>query len=245
LNLRRLEELALNAWPAERQQLLDGWLLRCSGGYTKRANSVTPLYDSALDPEAKIAACEQFYARQQLPCTFRLPSFGPPELDRLLEGRGYRRIDPTLVLTRELDAASATAPSDADIRVAPLECWLEAYSALDGASPAQRSVHRAILERIAAEPIHLLLHHKGVTVACGMGVLDGERFGLFDIVVAAERRGQGFGRRIVRALLSWAAGRGAREAYLQVVAANAPARRLYGGLGFAERYHYWYRQAPF
>jgi GNAT superfamily N-acetyltransferase len=239
MHLRRLEELALNAWPAEHQQLLDGWLLRSGGGYTKRANSVTPLYDSALAPGAKIVACEQFYARQSLPCTFRLPSFGPPELDGLLERRGYRRLDRTLVLARELDGAR---PASVESRRETLDRWLEVYSAFQGASPAQRAGHRTILARIAAEPVYLLLHHAGAPVACGLGVFEPGYAGLFDIVVAAERRGQGFGCRTVEALLAWAAERGARQAYLQVVAANLPARRLYASLGFSERYHYWYRQ---
>lgn len=240
MDLRRIEEAALNAWPAERQQLLDGWLLRSSGGYTKRANSVTPLYPPASDPAGKIAACERFYASQGLPCIFRLPSFAQAGLDDLLARRGYRELDRTLVLARELDPASTPPPAHAE---ATLDDWLEAYSALSESSPAQRAGHRAILQRIAARPAYLLLLADGDALACGLGVLEGDYFGLFDIVVAAERRGRGLGRQMVGALLGWAAERGARRAYLQVVAGNAPARRLYDRLGFSEQYQYWYRQA--
>jgi N-acetylglutamate synthase len=56
----------------------------------------------------------------------------------------------------------------------------------------------------------------------------------------AHRR-RGYGHALVRGMLGWAAERGARHAYLQVVAANTPARRLYAGLGFREVYRYWYR----
>jgi N-acetylglutamate synthase len=33
----------------------------------------------------------------------------------------------------------------------------------------------------------------------------------------------------------------AEQAYLQAVSGNAPAERLYEGLGFEELYRYWYR----
>jgi GNAT superfamily N-acetyltransferase len=242
MDLRRLEEVALNAWPAARQQLFDGWLLRCAGGYTKRANSVTPLYPAALDPAGKIAACEHFYARQGLPCIFRLPSFGPPELDGLLAARGYRELDRTLVLARPLARADHAPAAGGDL--VDLDVWLAAYSALSESGPAQRAGHRAILERIVAQPAYLLLGAADAPLACGLGVLEQDHVGLFDIVVAAERRGQGLGGRMIGALLGWAAERGARRAYLQVVASNAPARRLYDRLGFVEQYQYAYRQAP-
>ena len=59
-------------------------MLRCSDGYTKRANSVTPLYESALAPDGKIAACERFYASQGLPC--RSTTVGEIELRGRLFG---------------------------------------------------------------------------------------------------------------------------------------------------------------
>jgi hypothetical protein len=52
---RRIEEVSLNAWPAIQQVLLDGWVLRFSRGYTKRADLVNALYSTRLELGEKIA----------------------------------------------------------------------------------------------------------------------------------------------------------------------------------------------
>jgi RimJ/RimL family protein N-acetyltransferase len=64
------------------------------------------------------------------------------------------------------------------------------------------------------------------------------------MVTAAHERGRGHAATVLAALLSYAAGAGARHAYLQVDAANDAARRLYARAGFADRYAYWYRARP-
>ncbi len=52
-------------------------------------------------------------------------------------------------------------------------------------------------------------------------------------------RGRGVGRGVLADLLCWAHDKGARQAYLCVVAANTPALRLYESFGFTpvSRYH--------
>src|SRR5215469_9877896 len=56
----RVEEACRNAWPALREVLLDGWLLRFSEGLTRRANSANPILP--VGP-ADIAASEALYRR--------------------------------------------------------------------------------------------------------------------------------------------------------------------------------------
>lgn len=56
---------------------------------------------------------------------------------------------------------------------------------------------------------------------------------LHRVVVRADRRGQGVGRRLLRAGIEWAAAAGAERMLLEVAVANVAARRLYERLGFA------------
>ena len=99
--LRSMEESALNSWPALQQMLYDGWVLRFSKGYTKRANSVNPLYLSRLESIPKVAVCENLYRERSMPPIFRLTPLAPEDLDSILDVRGYKRIDPTLVMRRD------------------------------------------------------------------------------------------------------------------------------------------------
>ena len=101
-NIRQIEEAGLNAWPSHQQVLYDGWLLRFADGYTKRANSVNPVYKSPLGIDEKIEACEGFYRKMGLPPVFRLTPLAQEALDPSLAARGYRVLHPTRVLTLDL-----------------------------------------------------------------------------------------------------------------------------------------------
>lgn len=239
LDARRLEELSLNSSAPPGQLLYDGWLLRLQPGKAKRARSVNAVFPSTLPLAEKIAYCEALYAKAGLPAIFRVtPYASPPELDGELERRGYGRFETTAVESAPL----VTAPAGAEgVRALPLADWVEAVGELRGTPRAQREGHRARLES-SLLPMHpLAIEEGGRVVAAGLTIVEGGAAGLFDIVTHEAERRRGLGARLVAALLrqGWAAG--AREAYLQVDAANAPARALYRRFGFSERYLYWYR----
>lgn len=64
---KRVEEVSLNAQPALQHLFFDGWILRFSKGYTKRANSINPLFYSRLDTAEKVATSEKLYTEKGLP----------------------------------------------------------------------------------------------------------------------------------------------------------------------------------
>lgn len=238
---RRIEEAGLNSWPALQYLLFDGWLVRFARGYTKRANSVTPLYPSLLPVEEKMAWCEHLYQEHRLPTIFRLLSFSEESqhLDHLLAHRGYAELDRTLVWS--LPLLSGLATENPALRAISLADWLPIYAQWSHRSSELEHVHRELLERILSPVLFAALYQQGAPVACGLGVLEHDVFGLFDIVTDPEQRRKGYGTQLVTSMLDWGKSHGAKSAYLQVVDTNVAAQQMYAKLGFQERYQYWYR----
>lgn len=238
VSLARLEELTLNSSAPPGQLLYDGWLLRFSPGKAKRARSVNAVYASRLPWEEKLAHCERTFAERGLPAIFRLSALSEPGLDDFLESRGYGRFDETDVRHAAIDPASLEGP---EVPAPPLADWFDHVGELRGSPVAHRTAH---LARLSALPLALrtaALQVDGRTVATGLCILEDGHAGLFDVLTHDAHRRRGLARAVVAALLRWAWGEGARRAYLQVDAGNAPAIALYEGFGFAKAYGYWYR----
>ncbi len=239
--IREIEHAALGAWPALEQWDDEGWLLRFAEGYTKRANSVTPLQPCSDTIAAKVARCEESYLVRGLPPIFRLvATLMPEELDTYLGCRGYALIDPTLVLSTPLSQLSLPCPLHPLHPIDDIDSWLCAYQAVSGTALPQ-ATHSRILSAVEGRLMLATLDRDGGPVACGLAVVEGAYAGLFDLAVAPAWRRQGLGRTLMGGLLRRAQEAGATRAYLQVVKANGPARALYEGLGFSELYRYWYR----
>ncbi|KQT61328.1 hypothetical protein ASG52_00075 [Methylobacterium sp. Leaf456] len=236
-----VEEACLNAWPSRRQRLVGGYLLRASGGPSRRPNSVNPLPGLRDEPEAVIAACEAAYAELRRPALFRVPEIAP-DLDAPLERRGYAAFGRSLTLLADL--ATLDAASDPDVALAPSPdaAWLIARAALNAADAETSRVYAEMIRTILAPKAFAAIRRDGAVVAMAYGVLDRSLVVIESVGTLEAARGQGLARRVVAALLRWGRARGGRAACLQVVADNAPARRLYAGLGFdREFFSYHYR----
>ncbi|MGE0357517.1 MAG: GNAT family N-acetyltransferase [Burkholderiales bacterium] len=241
---RRLEELTLNSSAPPGQLLYDGWLLRFSPGKAKRARSVNALYPSRLPLGEKIAHCERVYGERGLPPIYRLSMHTlPGELDSRLAELGYDAFGSTEVQAADLDApaGSLAGPEAACPR---LEEWFDMVGELRGSAIAQRGAHLARLSALPLEMHPAAILEGGVAVAVGLAILEDGHVGLFDVVTREGQRRRGLARAMVKALLRWGLERGARSAYLQVEADNAPALALYKGFGFELAYRYWYRGRP-
>ncbi len=242
----RVEAAAQRAWPALEEVPVGDWLVRLSGGYTKRANSVNPRVGAPAEPPEdvveRIAHCEALYRSGGLPPIHRLTPFTrPANLDGLLAERGYGLLDPTAVQMLDLGAwrpplgRAAGRPDEL-----PIERFLALHAAChgrDGVAP----LHRAIVERVDRPLLAMAWTVEGRAAACGLAVLDGDLVGVFDLVTHPAQRRKGYARALMVGLLDRGRRRGARVSYLQVVEANSPALALYASLGYVPLYHYWYR----
>lgn len=241
----RIEDAALTASQPSQQSFYDGWLLRYSPGRAKRARSVNAVAAGELPLAEKLGHCRDFYARNGLPCVFRMTPFSQPaRLDAQLAAAGYAAADESRVMTLALadvaDVATA-GPTPRDLDAAGFAAVLADLHELDA---SRRAAESDRIARSALAGVYLAAFDGEAPIACGSLIVEGEIAGIFGMVTRPALRGRGLATHIVAALLQRASAAGVRTVYLQVDAGNAPARRAYSKFGFADRYAYWYRYAP-
>lgn len=245
IQIKTLEELSINALPSLQQILYDGWILRFAEGYTKRANSVTPLYPGTGDLTQKIQRCEKIYHRLNLKPIFRLADTSQPDLDRALEQLGYVKQDSVSVQTIDIiDSNISNNDLFPTIAYEISQEWLDRYvHAVD--LPIQHwNTMATMLEIIPNPTCYAWLKDRHRFCSCGLGVLEGSYLGLFFIATAKKQRGRGYARQLISAMLDWGKHNGATKAYVQVETNNQSAINLYDKLGFTEVYQYFYRIKP-
>lgn len=256
--MRTIEELSLNAWPAENQLLVDGWLVRIGDGFTRRANSVSPLYPGTIPVRERISRCEALYRARGQPVIFKItPMVHPPDLDATLDLLGYKAEAPTEVRVLdnlpipdgpvpvlkkgELQAVEGEKKEGPVVWQNVDPFWVSHYRALSGLPSAQHVALTRLLKRIPCQTGFAALYEEGKVVGCGLGVVQETYLGLFDITTAKSMRGKGVGNKLMQALMAWGWQQGARQGYLQVEKENKAAKALYDKLGFKPLYDYCYR----
>ena len=237
-----IEELSMNAWPAIQTKLYDGWVLRFAAGYTKRSNSINPIYNSKISLQMKLDFCEKEYEHVNLPVIYKLTSASQPsDIDEELDKRGYNRVDETSVMIMEMVNYCQEKAGDIHVATEFSDTWINGILKCSGINERDQMTARKLLNNIISEVVCVSKRVGDKFIGYGFGVIDRDCIGIFDIIVDKSSRGKGYGKNIMKGILNTAAEKGVKTAYLQVVAGNRPAENLYANLGFKEEYRYWYR----
>ena len=233
------EEMNFNAWPALKTVHYDGWLLRCTGGASRRPNSVNCVTASTIPLGEKIELATALYARWRQRLVFRLTPLADEGLDQELERRGFAIEEPTYVQGADI----GPSPISGDVHVfgAANDAWIDAAMSIRELAGEDAAVFASQHRAVAIDSAWALIKVGEHPVAVGIAALERGWAGLHGIHVAKSVRHQGFARKLSQDLLGFAYARGARRAWLQVAQANTAALPLYHSLGFRTVYSYPHR----
>ncbi|MEG8040934.1 GNAT family N-acetyltransferase [Sphingomonas sp. LR60] len=234
----RVERACAAAYPPRESLRVDGWLVACSGGGSRRSNSASATRPDATLDAATLAAISNRYDAAALPTIVRVTGLAPG-LTAMLDAAGFDSPEgQTRTLSRALDS-SGESVGEVIVTNATDASWLAARRRLTAAieDPA------AVATRIVGPVGYARIGEGEATAAIGYVAIHDQIAVLEAIATDPAVRRQGHARSIVTTLLAWAAGQGARHAALQVEAGNVAARALYAGLGFTNNlYGYHYRR---
>ena len=213
-DIRNLEHAAALAWPGVEHEWLGGWLLRFGHGSTRRANSAVPL---DVPTGSDVSTLIDWYATRGV-----APLVAAP--DRLLRvPPGVTTDAENLVMTGDV---TTQRPSEVSIAGRPDDEWLRLY---------RREVPVDVLTAVIdGEVAFATAAGAAVGRAAVTTAPNGTRWvGLSAVHVTDGVRRRGLARGLCEALLAWAAERAATRAYVQVLADNTAATRLYESMGFS------------
>lgn len=242
------------SWPAVHTEPLGDWLLRASGGFSARANSVMAVGDPGVPFDAAFETVLGFYAAQRL-VPWAQVVVGSATADRFAqsgwttarpgEADSHFQVAPVAQASRAVRGLLPASLPPVEVGAALTPAWLanddrarahpdDAAAVLEG--PEQVGFISVPSSDPAADPAEVSAKGR---VAC-----EGDWAGITDVWVSSDRRRTGLGLVVMAALLEWAAERGATTAYLQVRGDNAAGLALYDRLGFRTHHTYRYLAAP-
>ncbi|HUW86786.1 MAG TPA: GNAT family N-acetyltransferase [Candidatus Paceibacterota bacterium] len=236
LRIRDIELAANATWPAKEQVRLGDWILRASGKFTKRANSVLAIGDPGVSQEDAIDKVMEFYHSRGLTPTFHiaLPTYA--ELARCLKERNWRSDVSVNVMVADIDEVilathsnDSRAKNVAEINDAPSEEWI-----------ALQNDH-GVLEIMTRSPARYAAFRSDGKI---IGVARASNYAgwtvLTRLYVLPDERGKSLGRDLIYSLLLDARTLGASKAALQVDSKNLGAIALYEKMGFRLHHTYQY-----
>ncbi len=242
-DIREMEYLTAQFWPARETERYRGWILNWNDGVTWRANSVLPL-ESIEDVrlEEAIEHVIIFYNQRGTPPAFKVTEASEPkDIDKGLTDRGFEKGRSTHVQVMSIDELSDLYPK---VPVDVIKVTDDSINTLmyeSGMGEVAIEARRGIINRIEGDKGIARVMIDGKTAGVGLGVVREKWLGLFSIRTIPEYQHRGVGWSVTCALGMWGEDLGADRAFIQVEANNTEALGLYESIGFETMYDYWYR----
>ena len=252
--IKKLQEILMNCWPAHHYYFLNGWVMCFTEGVTSRANSVFPLNytGDTFTLERDIKFVEKAYQAYNLPTIFTIPDyFEPKNLDVKLIEHGYQQlgcITHTMIITvqdlrNEInnDEFSYIFHSE---RVNKISTFLSKFSKRDLQS--QNVLDRLVNRIKIPQKRYIVAEYGNKVVGTLMGILDPHGFlYIADVLVDPDIRQQKIATSMFFKIINeWGIPNRAQRIWLQVEIENMEAMNLYTKLGLEKAYSYYYLEKP-
>jgi GNAT superfamily N-acetyltransferase len=252
LSVGSLELVMAQHWQAAEQDWLGGWLLRATGGFTNRANSVLAVGEPGMPLDVAVLEVTDWYTERGLRPVAASPE---PRLDEddteqllaaagAFERAGWRPIEGAgavvmTAATGEVRGAGQGLPQGLTLRLrdAPDAAWIEQYHYRGVAVPE----HGVRLLTSAPEQVFASIEDDdGRVVGVARGSLAERWTGLTAMEVDPDHRRQGLAGALIAGIAEWGWQQGARSIQLQVGETNQVAQALYQSAGFTPHHSYAY-----
>jgi len=239
-DVRHLEGLTAEVWPAGQYGRYCGWTLGFDVGVTGRANSVLPNdWTGEVPLTTAIGEVERQYRAHDLPPSFKVSEASLPQgLDGALAAAGYGVQKGTAVMEGALRAIEFPVRHEVRALDHPSPEWC-ALTGWEGSTARIR-----IAERIAAPCAFFMAMADNEAIGTAIGVVRREWAYISGLHIIPAKRGRGIGSSVLGFFAQWAAEMGAGRIFLQVEDDNPKARVLYDRLGLVHAYDYHYRIKP-
>lgn len=245
--VKTIQEIFLNSWPAKGYFFLNGWILRFNDGITDRANAVIPLNYTGNNVDDDIDEVERIYEKMNLNPSFMIHDYHEPNnLKTSLISRGYHIITPTKVMISTIqDLTFPTIENKYDYnfydkREKEFSKFITDFTHW---SEHEQEIITILTNRIVIpDKTFEIVRSNGLVIASMMGVLVRNKYlYIADVLVHPNYRRKSIASTMLyRLLQEWAYNKGVKMVWLQVEEENENAFNLYKKLGMNLIFDYAY-----
>ncbi|MFX0057232.1 MAG: GNAT family N-acetyltransferase [Candidatus Heimdallarchaeota archaeon] len=249
--VKYIQEILLNSWPAKEYFFLNGWILRFTDGVTSRANSVLPLnYNGNKNTiDRDIGIVENAYKIYGLPPIFTMHDYYEPKYlrSKLIE-KGYEEVSFTTTMgakVTDLNYLKVNNDYNYEIHAYRTNEFNEFLAKYSKRPIEEQQIIKEICERInIPQKRFILAKDESSVIGTTMGVLNVD-YSLYiaDVLVKPNyRRRRIASSMLIKLIKEWAELNGVINIWLQVENENEIAIKYYENLGLKGLFNYYYLQ---